>query len=405
MKVLIYKGQSGYDALRVFADELAAELGQIGCHVRVLDFTSSDAHGQLKDIFENRDGFLPDIIFSMNGIEAGFRTDSGRLFHNETGIPFVSYIVDHPLYHHERLKTRLRDHHVLCANEGFAEYVKTYYKVKSAAILMQAGLGGEFLNEGEHAGGSTKIVDIFERPYNIVFPGTYRGEKEIEAAIEKSNPTVRNVACCMLEELIDNPGLRLEDGLMTVLKKQNITLAKDTFADTMNAMHLADKYVRALYRKMAVKSLLQNGIKVDVWGERWQELIPELREPGLLNIHAPVSYREAAKIYGQSKMVLNVMPWAKEGLHDRMLSAMLNGAVCVSDETTTLVEKCKEKECALVYSLAHLEKLPAMVKEVLRDKKRMENIAENGFIWAEQSHTYKQRAKELKEHFERILGN
>lgn len=401
MKVLMYKGQSGYDALRVFTDELGGSLAQLDCEVRILDFMKEGAHEELKEIFEKKE-FSPDIIFSMNGIEAGLRTDNGRLFHNETGIPFVSYIVDHPLYHHERLKTRLRNHHVLCVNEGFAEYAFGYYKIKSVGILMQAGLEGTFSNEAGHDGG---MAEISKRPYNLVFPGTYRGEKEIEAAIEKSNPTVRNVSFCMIEELINNPSLRLEDGLLLALRKQNISLAADAFSDTMNAMHLADKYVRALYRKMAVKSLLQNGVRVDVWGERWQELKPELKEPGLLNIHAPVSYREAAKVYGQAKMVLNVMPWAKEGLHDRMLTAMLSGAVCVSDETTTLVEQCKRSECALIYSLSHLEKLPSMVKGLLKDEKRMESIADSGFNWAGKEHTYKERAKELREHFERILGN
>lgn len=404
MKVLIYKGQSGYDALRVFADELAAGLEQTGCQVKILDFMQQDANVKLRDIFENRDGFSPDLIFSMNGIEAGLRTDNGRLFHNETGIPFVSYIVDHPLYHHERLKTRLRNHHVICVNEGFAEYVMTYYKVKSTAVLMQAGLEGDFLYNAENDN-SKEPARISMRPYDIVFPGTYRGEKEIEAAIEKSDPTVRNVSYCMLEELINNPALRLEQGLLSALKKQNIVLSPAAFSDTMNAMHLADKYVRALYRKMAVKSLLQNGIRVDVWGERWQELKPELKNPELLNIHAPVSYRDAVRIYGQAKMVLNVMPWAKEGLHDRMLSSMLQGAVCVTDETTTIVEKCKEKECALIYSLSHLERLPSMVKSLLNDEKRMESIACNAFEWAGELHTYKERAKELKEQFERILGN
>lgn len=435
MRILMYKGQSGYDALRVFTDELSANLNKLGHEIRVLDFKEQGAIDELMEIYRHKPDnnachgeasgsdvnsreriFFPDVIFSMNGIEVDLRTPEGRLLHNEMGVPFVSYIVDHPLYHHERLKTRLRDHYVICVNEGFAEYVKTYYKVKEAYILMQGGIeAGEDKAKMQGGTGNTEAEMKKHRLYDVVFIGTYRGEKEIEAKIEASDPTVRNVCYCMLEELINNPAMRLEEGLMCGLKKQGISLKPAVFADTMNAMHLSDKYVRAMYRKLAVKSLLQNGIPVDVWGDNWEKLKPELTNPSLLTVHEPVSYREAADIYGNAKVVLNVMPWAKEGLHDRILTSMLAGAVCVSDETTTLVERLagakgnKNSDKAsgadnsgmegaapcVLYSLAHLEKLPGKVKEILNNPGRMKNISMAGYQMAKSGHTWEERAKEL----------
>lgn len=396
MKIMMYKGQSGYDALRVFADELADNLKKSGHEVLMLDFTKpEEADRTLQEIAEGKSSFFPDVIVSMNGIGANLRNREGRLYHNEIGVPFVSYIVDHPLYHHGRLTTHLRNHHVICVNQGFADYVAEYYKrIRSVNVLMQAGIAPEH----------EEILPLSERIYDVVFMGTYRNEKEIEKQIEQSDPTVRDVSLCMAETLITHPEYHLEQSLEVVLTRAQVTLKKEAFAETMNAMHLVDKYVRALYRRLVVKSLVEHGIHVDVWGEHWEEILPELSSPSLLTIHKPVSYRKAAEIYAQAKIVLNVMPWAKEGLHDRILGTILSGAVSVSDETTTLKREWEEKEEIVLYSLEHLEKLPKLVRGLFENPGRMQKIADAGRKHAGMGHDWNARTRELEVILQKIVN-
>lgn len=394
MKIMMYKGKSGYDALRVFADELAEQLQKRDHEVLLLDFTKPEQVERLLfEIAEGKNRFFPDLVLSMNGIGADLRSRDGRLLHNELKVPFVSYIVDHPLYHHARLSTHLRRHHVICVNQGFAAYVKTYYpRICSVEVLMQGGLAPK-----------EEPKQLSQRAYGVVFMGTYRNEKTIEQQICQSDPTVRDVSLCMAETLLLHPEYSLEQALEEVLQRAGITLKREAFADTMNAMHLVDKYVRALYRHLAVKALVEHGISVDVWGDHWEEILPELSEPSRLTIHAPVGYRDAAKIYQEAQIVLNVMPWVKEGLHDRLLGGMLAGAVCVSDETTTLRKEWEPDREVVLYSLAHLEQLPAIVGKLFAAPETMQTIAAAGQAHARQTHGWDFRAGELELILQKLL--
>lgn len=45
-----------------------------------------------------------------------------------------------------------------------------------------------------------------------------------------------------------------------------------------------------------------------------------------------------------AKVSLNVMPWFKDGAHDRVFNSILNGAVCVTDPSRYLEEELHEGE-------------------------------------------------------------
>ncbi len=47
------------------------------------------------------------------------------------------------------------------------------------------------------------------------------------------------------------------------------------------------------------------------------------------------------KAISQAKISLNVMPWFKEGAHDRVFNSMLNGAVCFTDWSLYFEENMK----------------------------------------------------------------
>lgn len=60
---------------------------------------------------------------------------------------------------------------------------------------------------------------------------------------------------------------------------------------------------------------------------------------------------------------MNVMPWFKDGAHDRVFNSMLNGAVCFTDWSRYLTENLRDGEDIFFYELDALECLPDMVQE------------------------------------------
>ena len=74
---------------------------------------------------------------------------------------------------------------------------------------------------------------------------------------------------------------------------------------------------------------------------------------------------------------------------------MLNGAVCLTDSSDYLDEYLKHGENSSIYDLKHLENLPAVAEELLKNQEKMQTIADAGFQMAEKYHTWKLRAMEI----------
>ena len=68
-----------------------------------------------------------------------------------------------------------------------------------------------------------------------------------------------------------------------------------------------------------------------------------------------------------SRLSLNVMPWFKDGAHDRIFNSMCNGAVCITDHSKYLDEILTPDENIIFYDLKQLDKLPEIFENALND--------------------------------------
>ena len=93
------------------------------------------------------------------------------------------------------------------------------------------------------------------------------------------------------------------------------------------------------------------------------------------------------------------MPWFKDGAHDRIFNTMLNGSVCVTDSSKYLDEVLTEEDVAF-YSLKELDQLPGIVKGLLSNPKKMQEIADHGYTTALEQHSWAKRAEILHEYIE-----
>ena len=70
------------------------------------------------------------------------------------------------------------------------------------------------------------------------------------------------------------------------------------------------------------------------------------------------------------------MPWFKDGIHDRVLTAMHNGTVCVSDSSSYIDSKFENMENIVLYNLKQIDEIPNKVKWLLNNLDQAEKIAE-----------------------------
>ena len=158
-------------------------------------------------------------------------------------------------------------------------------------------------------------------------------------------------------------------------------------------MIFIDLYVRHYFRGEVVKTLVDSGLKVHCFGAGWDHL--DCRHPeNIVNGNVLDSLGCLQQI-SRSRISLNVMPWFKDGAHDRVFNSMLNGAVCVSDGSKYMDEILRDGKDYIKYDLDRLAELPEKIRELLVDRDRWEDIVKNGYNKAVNGHTWADRARFL----------
>ena len=163
-----------------------------------------------------------------------------------------------------------------------------------------------------------------------------------------------------------------------------------------------DLYVRYYIRGEVIRSLCDGGVKVQVYGDKWNELKPNLNHPENLMDGDSIYSAECLQKICDSKISLNVLPWFKNGPHDRIFNTMLNGALCLTDSNPWLNQILRDGENCRIYDLKNLGQLPDMVREILSDEEKMQQIADVGYLIG-QENTWGKRMDELSEWIEREL--
>ena len=134
-------------------------------------------------------------------------------------------------------------------------------------------------------------------------------------------------------------------------------------------LRFIDSYATSFYREQAVRCLVENGIKVTVFGGGWDRC-SWAEHPNFIyggKILAP----QVLELMNHSKIVLNTMTWYKNGIHDRIINGML----------------------------AVMQELPEMTSALLQKPEYMEEIAETGYRYAKKHHTFKQRAEYIYQNY------
>ena len=91
----------------------------------------------------------------------------------------------------------------------------------------------------------------------------------------------------------------------------------------MPNLMFVDLSIRFYFRAEVIARLADSGIKVHTFGAGWDML--ECRHPENIITAGNVSSQECLDMISRSKISVNVMPWFKQGAHDRVFNSMLNG--------------------------------------------------------------------------------
>lgn len=404
-RIVMFEG--GVETLAYFSHQMAAQFEQMGYAVFFYDLKNEDYSARkLRKFIRMGETVL--VTFNFQGLEkeAGIYKEGAGYVWDTYKVPCYNIAADHPYFYHDRLADLPRGYCHISIDRLQEAYFKEFYPefahegflplagTELAAAEDNVSIQGTLAARDETAGcAQTK------KRYDVIFTGNYTKLSFFEPYINWINDEYAAFYRGIIDELIIKPHQTVEQVALKHCEREMGKEANDQLRIALSKMIFIDLYVRNYWRGKVVRTLVNAGIPVDVVGKGWEEL-EDIKYPENLRIHPQTDSLTCLNMIQQSKVSVNVMPWFKDGAHDRVFNSILNGAVCVSDTSRYLCEELKEGEGICYYELGGLEELPDKVKDLLQDEKKMQDIVAQGRAKVLDKHTWAKRAGQVAEWIE-----
>lgn len=371
------------ETLSFFSLAIKEQLEQAGVSCFVFDFDEEfESFQKLAWFADSRTILLTFNFIGLSGEEI-FEYEDGQTFFDRRKMLCVNYLVDHPAYYPKQFQNLPKKYMQFCVDKEHVRFTEKYYpKVQYSAFLPLAGSC------------PGKTVPFEKRSMDIVFAGNYTRPETFLPFQNRLG--VEETA--FYQEIIDYfkefPDTGLTEGISRFFLRDFPDIKKRELRDGVINTMFIDLYMRFYFRGLAVKTLAEQGFQVNLYGSGWDRL--ETEGNANLILHGPKDTAGCLKAMGNAKISLNIMPWFKEGAHDRVYSGMLCGSMVLSDKSRYMDETIKEGAC--FFDLKEIQELPRLADEILTFPEKSREIAEAGWAYASGCHTWENRTNVLIKH-------
>ena len=381
-----------YESNHYFVYAMQEAFEKLGHKVRVMD---------LEDIScreKNLEGIIGQSFAAMidfNSILPKLKMDDGTYFLDQVDAPFYDYIVDHPLYHHPVLEQKLHDFHVICLDAYHKKYIEDYYPWIRSVHQMPLG--------GMMAGGG---IPFEKRRYPLVFLATHTSSEQVMERISQISGGLQKEVSAVLSLLLEDRSRTQEEALAALCGQLGAEPSKAQFREMMNLHFLADMYLRAREREAVVRTILTEGYPLYIFGHGWNAF--QKKEPhakSLIPMPA-VSFPVSLEVMTNANICLNINPRFHGGAHDRIFSAMANGAAVLTDASEYLWKQFGHREHLMVYDMKQItggtvsknwekqgEDICALLEEMFQKPDITKELARRGKEEAWKKHLWIHRLK------------
>lgn len=388
-KIMLFEGDietQGY-----FSRQLAAGFEELGHETFMFDlskpYVSTDKFFRF---FDKGNTVLVNFNFHGMSGEEYFLDENDRSMWDALDIPSYNIVVDHPMYYHHFLEKVPKNYHHISIDRNHDKYMQRFFpEIRRMPYLP---LAGTKLNPNK------SNVPIEYRKFDVMMVGNYCAPQTFEKFITRIDDEYTAFYYGIIDDLLAHPDRTVEDVVEAHLLDELGEVPEDELKKALAAVTFIDLYVRYTTRGQAVQEIVDGGIKVHVFGDGWERL--KCKHPENLIVMSNLDSVGCLKKLCQTKLSLNVMPWFKDGAHDRIFNTMLNGAVCLTDSSVYLDSILHDGTDCSIYSLAQMKKLPEIAGALLANPDKMQGIADEGYKLALAGHTWAHRAKQLHEWIE-----
>lgn len=369
--IALLAGPSQYGVLHRFLRELADGFVRCGREARIIDLTAEHSSRSLAEAVAGG----VDFVFSYNGLAMDARIGE-ESYWDAAGLHYFTALVDHPYHQIDRLTSPMRNLTVTCVDRRHVRFLQAFLGEEARCYFLP-----HFGMEGDRTES--------DRDIDILFPGSFGNADQTREGWRNLSPPLVELAVDVCDEVLGGEVKPLEEAIPTVCGRRGIPVDGDIYS----LLPEMDLYIRQRRRETLLTALADAGLVVDVVGSCGAPY-PALSRHRL---HAATGVDESITLMRRAKIVLNAGPNFCDGSHERVFSAMLNGAVAVTDVNGYWPEQLVDGEEALFYEWQNLSLLPDRLRGLLADVPRREEVAAAGERKAGRYHTPQARAERIIE--------
>lgn len=368
------------ETLEFFSMQMAKTFQEAGIEVWFWDLEKpKESRKEFQSFYQKGETVF--LTFNFIGLseETQFEWNGHKSVWETFEIPCYCIMVDSPIYYFKQLSSIHNYLTLLCIDRQHIKFIEEYYPKYGKVYFLP--LGGTGLSQN---------LAYRDRKYDVVFAGNYVALSNLMKHLKGVDEENKAFYFEIIQKLKEQPNLPLEQTMISYLKKEIPKITRHEILACLYGMVFVDLYIRSYFRREIVCSLAEAGIKVVVLGKDWE--LSECKHMDNLIMTGQVDSKTCLEYMGNAKISLNIMPWFKEGAHDRIFNSMLQGCVSVSDTSQYITENLIDGQDYISFSLEKRKELPEKIKKLLSESDYAEKIALQGSQKAAKEHTWKQRA-------------
>lgn len=344
MRVILIKGGSTYDTLRVFIDDLASAFASFGYQPTIVDITTDpDLLGTLQRLAKSGPVKL---VFSFN-IFGETHDQGGRFIGDIVGAPHVIQYVDYPLTHFTRLDQTSPRTALLTVDRSHVEAVRSTYGPDRFGYVgfSPHAAAGETVSPGADA-----AAFAVQRPIPILFLGTFYKPQPPEW--RNMPPLVQKIYETAVEIALSTEWTPALDALDRAMSAAGLDPKSPDFPEFRKTAYMVHERVRSHRRFELLNVAADLGLPVHIYGRGYDQ---DLHRYKSLTYGGDVSLPEGLALMARSRVVLNINANFGMGSHERPLAALNAGAAAASDHSSFYASGFREGEEVALYRWRDLE--------------------------------------------------
>lgn len=341
---------------------------------QVIELNSPEKLGDLG----KKSGFL----FSIDNFQSNIRDGKGNSIYKSVNMPHVNYLWSSAAYLNHSIEELTSRQRIMVRDRHQADYLKKYYHLESE-LLPLFGIKSKKLSSWE------------KRDISVFFPGSYLDEDSVLNQIKAVFPEVMGeIARGAISILEKSNFFLIEEGIEQYLDSKGVSYTDETIRAYVEEYGFAiDSYLNRKNRNRVMRLIVAQGIPVVVCGVNWEVFrgtLSEKEQSYLTIIGENLSGQAVADYMSRSKIVLNLSPNLIDGLHERVTSALVNGAICITDENPYVIEKVKNEDVVELFQWKTCSSIPKKIKKILQQEVQSEQKSLRAIDFGEKNYSVKQ---------------